>query len=73
MNDVFRVADRVAVLYLGRMVAVLPIDRTDRHHVVELMTFGGPVSPSPDGERDGASHVNGSAPGRDLAALRVGV
>jgi ABC-type sugar transport system ATPase subunit len=40
MNDVLRVADRVAVLYLGRMVAVRPV--TELHHasIVELMTGG---------------------------------
>jgi ABC-type sugar transport system ATPase subunit len=40
MNDVFRVADRIAVLFLGRMVAVVPATETDAHRVVELMTLG---------------------------------
>ena len=40
MNDVFQVADRVAVLYLGRMVSVRPIAELDRQIVVELMTTG---------------------------------
>lgn len=40
MNDVFEVADRIAVLHLGRMVAVRPIEEVDRQIVVELMTTG---------------------------------
>lgn len=40
LNDVFQVADRLAVLYLGRMVAVRPVAELDRRAVVELMTAG---------------------------------
>ncbi|UDY36104.1 ATP-binding cassette domain-containing protein [Dermatobacter hominis] len=40
MNDVFQVADRIAVLYLGRMVAVRPAADLDRQIVVDLMTTG---------------------------------
>ena len=40
MNDVFEVADRIAVLYLGRMVAVHPAAELDRQKVVSLMTTG---------------------------------
>ncbi len=40
MNDVFRVADRVAVLQLGRLVAVRPVADLDRQIVVDLMTTG---------------------------------
>ncbi len=40
MNDVFEVADRIAVLHLGRMVAVRPIAEMDRQIVVDLMTTG---------------------------------
>jgi ABC-type sugar transport system ATPase subunit len=40
MNDVFDVADRIAVLYLGTMVAVRPAAELDRQKVVELMTTG---------------------------------
>jgi ABC-type sugar transport system ATPase subunit len=40
MNDVFEVADRIAVLYLGTMVAVRPAAELDRQKVVELMTTG---------------------------------
>lgn len=40
MNDVFEVADRVACLYLGRMVADVPISEVNRQQVVELITTG---------------------------------
>jgi simple sugar transport system ATP-binding protein len=40
MNDVFEVADRIAVLRLGRMVAVKPASEMDKQIVVDLMTTG---------------------------------
>jgi D-xylose transport system ATP-binding protein len=40
LNDVFQVADRIAVLHLGHMVAVRPIAELDRQIVVDLMTSG---------------------------------
>ena len=40
MNDVFEVADRIAVLRLGRMVAVRPDGRDGPQIVVDLMTTG---------------------------------
>ncbi|TML38110.1 MAG: sugar ABC transporter ATP-binding protein [Actinobacteria bacterium] len=40
MNDGFQVADRIAVLHLGRMVAVRPAADLDRQIVVDLMTTG---------------------------------
>ena len=40
MNDVFEVADRIAILRLGHMVAVRPIASVDRQIVVDLMTSG---------------------------------
>jgi ABC-type sugar transport system ATPase subunit len=40
MVDLFRVADRVAVLYLGRMVAVERAADLDRRTVVDLMATG---------------------------------
>jgi ABC-type sugar transport system ATPase subunit len=40
LNDVFEVADRIAVLYLGRMVAQDRVSAFDRQSVVELMTTG---------------------------------
>jgi ABC-type sugar transport system ATPase subunit len=38
--DVFEVADRIAVLYLGRMVASGPASKFDRTSVVDYMTAG---------------------------------
>jgi ABC-type sugar transport system ATPase subunit len=40
LNDVFEVADRIAVLRLGRMVAEGPAPELDRQIVVDLMTTG---------------------------------
>jgi ABC-type sugar transport system ATPase subunit len=40
MNDVFEIADRIAVLYLGRMVATGPASEFDRQIVVDYMTSG---------------------------------
>ncbi|HEX6548790.1 MAG TPA: ATP-binding cassette domain-containing protein [Candidatus Dormibacteraeota bacterium] len=41
LNDVFEVADQIAVLYLGRMVVQGPASDFDRQKVVEYMTTGG--------------------------------
>ena len=40
LNDVFEVADRIAVLFLGRMVVEGPVADFDRQSVVEYMTTG---------------------------------
>jgi ABC-type sugar transport system ATPase subunit len=40
LNDVFEVADRLAILYLGRMVIAGPAMEFDRQSVVEYMTTG---------------------------------
>jgi ABC-type sugar transport system ATPase subunit len=63
MNDVFRVADRIAILHLGRMVANGPASEFDLTRVVDYMTAGrsdrGPVaavaerSRAPGAEPDG--------------------
>ena len=47
LNDVFQVADRIAVLYLGRMVAVRPAAEMDRQIVVDLMTSGSSTRSAP--------------------------
>ncbi len=50
LNDVFTVADRLAVLYLGRMVSSGPIADYDPQRAVELITTGrlsGPSTPEP--------------------------
>jgi ABC-type sugar transport system ATPase subunit len=41
LNDVFEVADRVAILHLGRMVAQDRLSVFDRQSVVDFMTTGG--------------------------------
>jgi len=41
LNDVFEVADRVAVMYLGRLVVQDDAAKFDRQSVVEYMTTGG--------------------------------
>jgi ABC-type sugar transport system ATPase subunit len=40
LNDVFEAADRIAVLYLGRLVVAGPKEEFDRTSVVEYMTTG---------------------------------
>ena len=40
MNDVFDVADRIAVLYLGRLAGVHPTAELSKETVVELLTAG---------------------------------
>jgi ABC-type sugar transport system ATPase subunit len=40
LNDVFAVADRIAVLRLGHLVATLDASKVDSQDVVELMTTG---------------------------------
>jgi ABC-type sugar transport system ATPase subunit len=40
MNDVFEVADRIAVLFLGRLAACLPKSDLDVPTVVDIMTTG---------------------------------
>jgi ABC-type sugar transport system ATPase subunit len=52
LNDVFEVADRIAVLYLGRLVAQGPIDEFDRETVVDYITSGR-SDRSPRGAVDG--------------------
>jgi ABC-type sugar transport system ATPase subunit len=41
LNDVFEVADRIAVMYLGRLVVQQPAAKFDRQSVVDYMTTGG--------------------------------
>jgi ABC-type sugar transport system ATPase subunit len=40
MNDVFQVADRLAILHLGRMAVTGPASEFDRQIVVDYMTTG---------------------------------
>ena len=46
LNDVFAIADQIAVLYLGRMVAQDRASAFDRQGVVEYMTTGGQMRPT---------------------------
>ncbi len=41
LNDVFEVADRIAILHLGRMAAQDQLSAFDRQSVVDYMTTGG--------------------------------
>ncbi|HXW35763.1 MAG TPA: ATP-binding cassette domain-containing protein [Acidimicrobiales bacterium] len=56
LNDVFSVADRIAILYLGRLVAVRPTSEFDRQVVVDFMTTG-----ASSRTLSGADHVEPSA------------
>jgi ABC-type sugar transport system ATPase subunit len=60
LNDVFAVADRIAVLYLGRMVAQAPASEFDRQSIVEYMTTGGtgPVTLRTGGPAGGTADVD---------------
>jgi ABC-type sugar transport system ATPase subunit len=40
LNDVFEVADRIAVLYLGHLVTQGPAREFDRERVVDFITSG---------------------------------
>ena len=40
LNDVFEVADRISVLYLGRCAAQVRVQDVSRNQVVELITSG---------------------------------
>jgi ABC-type sugar transport system ATPase subunit len=53
MNDVFEVADRIAVLHLGHLVAVRPAAEMDRQIAVDLMTTGTSTRMPPSLERSG--------------------
>jgi len=47
LNEVFEVADRLAVLYLGRLVSSGPIAEYDRQRAVELITSGSGAADPP--------------------------
>ncbi len=64
LNDVFQVADRIAVLYLGRLVAVGPATDFDRQSVVDLMTTGISTRQGNGGGR-GESEVSAGQAGAD--------
>ena len=51
LNDVFEVADVIAVLYLGRLVAEGPASEFDRQVIVDYMTTGQSSRAAAEGER----------------------
>jgi ABC-type sugar transport system ATPase subunit len=59
LNDVFEVADRIAVLRLGHMAAQGPASDFDRQSVVELMTTGTQSSREPVATQVAAAAGNG--------------
>jgi ABC-type sugar transport system ATPase subunit len=61
LNDIFEVADRIAVLYLGRMVAVDEATKFDRQVVVDYMTTG----QSSRGLEEGALGAGAREPGSE--------
>jgi ABC-type sugar transport system ATPase subunit len=54
LNDVMKVADYIAVLYLGRLAAMAPASEFDTQSIVELMTTGA-------AGRNGGAAVGGSS------------
>ena len=57
LTDVFRVADRLAVLYLGRLVSTGPIADYDTSSAVHWMTTG--TGPGSNGDSRAARNTNG--------------
>jgi ABC-type sugar transport system ATPase subunit len=55
LNDVFAVADRVAILHLGRLVSSGPASDYDRQSAVEIMTTG-----ALSGRENGAEKTRGA-------------
>jgi len=82
LNDVMSSADRVAVLYLGRLPAMAPIDQLDTAAIVELMTtgrsertHGAAAEPAPAGNQAGsgpASPAGGGTPGNGTMGYHEG-
>jgi ABC-type sugar transport system ATPase subunit len=82
LNDVMSSADRVAVLYLGRLAAVAPIDQLDTATIVELMTtgrsdrtHGAAAEPARAGNQGGSgptSPAGSGTPGNDTMGYHAG-
>jgi ABC-type sugar transport system ATPase subunit len=70
LNDVFEVADRLAVLYLGRLAGVGPTSQYDRQSVVDLMTTG--ASSRVGGHEDRTSAVSGGFSGGSAEGFGYG-
>jgi len=66
LNDVFEVADNIAVLYLGKMAAQVKTKEVSRSQVVDLITSGGSstvaAGPDPGPGGSAADTAEGSRP-----------
>ena len=60
LNEVFQVADRLAVLYLGQLVASGPASDFDTQSAVEYMTTGTSTRQGGNGSEPASSHGRGS-------------
>ena len=72
LADVFEVADRIAVLRLGRMAAIFEADDTTREEVVAAITGADVERPEHGGEHAAVSSPEttiGTAPGRGRHGL----
>jgi D-xylose transport system ATP-binding protein len=63
LNDVFQVADRIAVLYLGRLAGAGPASDLDRQSLVDMMTTG-----RTSRQADGGASERASAAGDTIGA-----
>jgi ABC-type sugar transport system ATPase subunit len=63
LNEVMSVADRVAVLHLGRLAAVGPTSRFDTQAIVGLMTTGTSTRLAAEPARPGGQDDGSSVPG----------
>src|SRR5437870_6244839 len=59
LNDVFEVADRIAILHLGRLVTQGPATDFDRQSVVDYMTTGTSSRSGPRSDAQGAKSGTG--------------
>jgi len=69
LNDVFEVADRISVLYLGRMAAQVRTADVSRNQVVELITGG---STDGIGSQPASSAPAAGSVASDATSLRAG-
>jgi D-xylose transport system ATP-binding protein len=67
LNDVFQVADDIAVLYLGQMVAQIPASSVDNNQVVQLITAGRSGELGLLNTAAPADPVSSAAHGKDLS------
>jgi D-xylose transport system permease protein len=65
LNDVFAVADRLAILHLGRMVGAGKASEFDAPRVVELMTTGRSARPSPESAKLAEATIYAGELGKD--------